>query len=85
MQRACNPCVSVTANVTEMSNDLAEFGARLHSMCGVTLDVSNKFQGLEDAMEFCKSALGPLQDLLADERGKRRTAETTVVGLEATM
>merc|ERR1712194_609939 len=36
-------------------------------------------------MAFCKSALGPLQDLLADAKGKCMAAETTVTGFETTL
>lgn len=85
MQRACNPCIAATANVRSMSNNLAEFGASLHAMCGVKLDVMNKFDDVEDAITFCKSALAPLQDLLADLKGRCLAAETTVAGLETSL
>lgn len=63
---------------------LQDFGERLHSMCGVQLKVSNRpVEAVEDALDLCKAALGPLQDVLIEAKSKTAAAEGRVRELEA--
>lgn len=85
MERACTPCVANAAKVPAVHSRLVRLGEQLDALGGKYTGpsfVAVQTANLEEALDFCESAVAPLEDLRDRLAAEKARAEKLEVALE---
>jgi len=63
LQRTCTPCVAVVAQGPALQERLLWLGDQMHSFGNIQSIITSRPSSMEEALAFCESALGPLEDM----------------------